>query len=532
MDTARRSWAAEAGYVHQELDRNVPRPRTARRSRGAGQCWLRTFAVACTVWPAWLPTVAADQVLSDPCASPCGRAHTCGGLNVSFTCDAISLLGCDCTGCCLALLSPLAPPAPSAPPPLLPPPPSSPRPLFPPLTPDGLSAGSTTELRAVVDELMRNRPAEPPYPPPPPCAPPRPPLPPLAPPRPPSQPPPDQPSPPSPPSPPFLPPTPPAPPLPPAPPSLPPSPTPPMPPPSLPPSPPQPTHPPSAPPSPPPPLPPPQSPPAPPPPLPPPSSPPSPPPPSPPPFPPDTAPLPPPPHLPQPSPPPPSPPLPLRPPLAPTNAVGSRVVTLSGRYPLGGSPLEVRGIDLTLEGVGTEGATIDAEGLERAIEVADGASLTLRKIHVVNGNLTARAGAGLLVHGAGSSLLMEQASVRDSISTWGGSTRMFRPSRSPSVTPHSPHACLFPAPSTPNARCHAAMNERQLPCAPVLCEPRWARRPVWREGCTAGEHNRRLRSRLRRWCLCLRPRQCHAPGRQPDRALQCTVERWWILDLL
>ena len=85
-----------------------------------------------------------------------------------------------------------------------------------------------------------------------------------------------------------------------------------------------------------------------------------------------------------------------------------------------------------LEGVGPEGATIDAEGMSRAIEVADGASLTLRKIHVVNGNATS-SGGGLLVHGAGSSLLMDRASVRDSISTgtWpnvGGSARMFRPS--------------------------------------------------------------------------------------------------------
>ena len=76
----------------------------------------------------------------------------------------------------------------------------------------------------------------------------------------------------------------------------------------------------------------------------------------------------------------------------------------------------VRGVDLMLEGVGPEGATIDAEGMSRAIEVADGASLTLRKIHVVNGNATS-SGGGLLVHGAGSSLLMEQASVRDCVAT-------------------------------------------------------------------------------------------------------------------
>ena len=46
-------------------------------------------------------------VSQDVCARPCGRAHTCGELNVSFPCDAIRLLDCDCTGCCLASLSPL-----------------------------------------------------------------------------------------------------------------------------------------------------------------------------------------------------------------------------------------------------------------------------------------------------------------------------------------------------------------------------------------------------------------------------------------
>ena len=93
------------------------------------------------------------------------------------------------------------------------------------------------------------------------------------------------------------------------------------------------------------------------------------------------------------------------------------MVRLSGHYPLGGTPLLVSGggIDLTLEGFGAEGATIDAEGLSRAIEVTDGASLTLRQIHVVNGS--APKGAGLFVHGAGSALLMDRSSIRDSVAT-------------------------------------------------------------------------------------------------------------------
>ena len=498
--------------------------RIGRRASRHPIRWVPVSAVVLGLLLCNLPASAGQQP-DHPCDRRCNRKLSCAALNESFTCNETSrLLNCDCTDCCLATLSPLAPPAPSAPPPLLPPPPSSPRPLLPllpPLTPGGLLAGSTTELHAIVDELVRNHPAVPPYPTQPPCAPPRPPLPPLAPPTPPSQPPPDPPSPPSPPSPPLLPPTPRAPPLSPAPPSLPPSPTPPMPPPSLPP-PPQPTHPPSAPPLPPPPLPPPRTPPSPPPPLPPPSSPPSPPPPSPPPFPPDTAPLPPPPQLPPPSLPPPSPPPPLRPPLAPTSAVGSRVVTLSGRYPLGGSPLVVRGIDLTLEGIGADGATIDAEGLSRAIEVTDGASLTLRNIHVVNGNTTT-SGGGLLVHGAGSSLLMDRASVRDSISTGtgpdvGGSTRMFRPSRSPPCGPTRPSRLPFSRTLNSNARCRRGRPRMSGSFHGLLffCEPRWARRPGGREGCTSGEHNRGLRSEFRRWYWCLPPRQRHAPGRQPD----------------
>ena len=97
--------------------------------------------------------------------------------------------------------------------------------------------------------------------------------------------------------------------------------------------------------------------------------------------------------------------------------MGSSVVRLSGHYALGGTPLLLSGggVDLTLEGVGPEGATIDAEGLSRAFEVAAGASLTLRQIHVVNG--TAPSGGGLFVHGAGSALLMDRSSIRDSIAT-------------------------------------------------------------------------------------------------------------------
>ena len=94
------------------------------------------------------------------------------------------------------------------------------------------------------------------------------------------------------------------------------------------------------------------------------------------------------------------------------------MVTLSGRYPLGGSPLVVRGVDLTLEGVSAEGAILDAEGVSRAIEVTDGGSLTLRQIHVVNGD-NATSGGGVLVHGAGSALLMERSSIRDSVISRG-----------------------------------------------------------------------------------------------------------------
>ena len=85
---------------------------------------------------------------NDPCASPCGQKHSCGELNESFACDVLSSgMGCDCSGCCLASLSPLAPPA--LPPPL-PPPPSPPVPMLPPMAPGGLTVGSTAELRAAL----------------------------------------------------------------------------------------------------------------------------------------------------------------------------------------------------------------------------------------------------------------------------------------------------------------------------------------------------------------------------------------------
>ena len=96
-----------------------------------------------------LVPVAAGQG-NGPCALPCGRQHTCGDLNGSFTCADSTGLGCDCTGCCLASLSPLPPVAPPASPPPLPPPPSSPSPLLPPMAPGGLAVGSTAELRAAL----------------------------------------------------------------------------------------------------------------------------------------------------------------------------------------------------------------------------------------------------------------------------------------------------------------------------------------------------------------------------------------------
>ena len=129
-------------------------------------------------------------------------------------------------------------------------------------------------------------------------------------------------------------------------------------------------------------------------------------------------------------PPQPSLPTPLVPPLAPAGlAVASTaelraalasseasavVHLLPAVYLLGGTPLSVSGIDLTLEGLGGE-ATIDAEGLSRAIDVSGGGRLVLRHIRVING--AAALGGGLLVQGAGSSLLMEFASVHDCVST-------------------------------------------------------------------------------------------------------------------
>ena len=162
----------------------------------------------------------------------------------------------------------------------------------------------------------------------------------------------------------------------------------------------------------------------------------------------------PPPALPPPLPPPPSPPVPLLPPMAPGGlTVGSTaelraalasdgavlVYLLPIVYRLGGSPLNVSGISVTLEGLGGE-ATIDAEAEDfgatnfnfemkrseqietqppssgsRAFDVSAGGRLVLRRIRIING--AAHWGGGLLVQGAGSSLLMEQVSVRSCVAT-------------------------------------------------------------------------------------------------------------------
>ena len=144
--------------------------------------------------------------------------------------------------------------------------------------------------------------------------------------------------------------------------------------------------------------------------------------------------------------------MPLLPPMAPGGlTVGStaelRAALASGAalvyllpivYPLGGSPLNVSGTSVTLESLGGE-ATIDAEvsiedwatrrfnGMgtrvhggegptgSRAIDVSGGGRLVLRRIRIING--AAEWGGGLLVQGAGSSLLMEQVSVRNCVAT-------------------------------------------------------------------------------------------------------------------
>ena len=232
------------------------------RPVAAGPSRLRVRLLLGIVLAAWLPGAAADE---GPCARPCGRAHTCGELNVSFACDFLSSnMGCDCTGCCLASLAPPAPPAP--PPPVLPPP-SAPQPLLPPVPPGEAAVGTMDEIRAAIEERRMRAPGNPPIPTSPPAAPPGLPLPPSAPP------------------------------------------TPLAPPPSDPP-------------------------------------------------------LPPPPELPPAPPLPPPPPLLPRPPLAPSIVASadedSLVLHLFGVYLFGGSPLVVRGVDVTLEG-GAEGATLDAE---------------------------------------------------------------------------------------------------------------------------------------------------------------------------
>ena len=118
----------------------------AVRSSPQAPCKISTRWLQMLLALALVP-VAASQGY-DPCARPCGQKHSCGELNESFACDVLSsALGCNCSGCCLASLSPLAPPP--LPPPL-PPPPSPPVPMLPPMAPGGLTVGSTAELRTAL----------------------------------------------------------------------------------------------------------------------------------------------------------------------------------------------------------------------------------------------------------------------------------------------------------------------------------------------------------------------------------------------
>ena len=79
---------------------------------------------------------AAEREEATEIATACEwvcHAWTCGQMKAAvseFRCDAVSALGCDCTGCCA-----LAPPPPSPPLPQLPPPSPPPPPLAPPVPP-------------------------------------------------------------------------------------------------------------------------------------------------------------------------------------------------------------------------------------------------------------------------------------------------------------------------------------------------------------------------------------------------------------
>ena len=118
----------------------------AVRSSPQAPCKISTRWLHMLLALALVPAAAGQG--NDPCARACGQKHSCGELNKSFACDVLSSgMGCDCSGCCLVSLSPLAPP--TLPPPL-PPPPSPPTPLLPPMAPGGLTVGSTAELRAAL----------------------------------------------------------------------------------------------------------------------------------------------------------------------------------------------------------------------------------------------------------------------------------------------------------------------------------------------------------------------------------------------
>ena len=182
-------------------------------------------------------------------------------------------------------------------------------------------------------------------------------------------------------------------------------------------------------------------------------------------------------------------------------------------YTLGGSPLNVSGISVTIEGLGGE-ATIDAEAEDfgatnfnfetleneqietqppssgsRAIDVSGGGRLVLRRIRIING--AAHWGGGLLVQGAGSSLLMERGSVRDSVTTGGsdpdGGGGLQHAQKSLAPSGQGPRPSMFsPGPESETVR--TAKGRHAL----LLHEHRWHRCEEGRERRAGGEHDCRL----------------------------------------
>lgn len=118
--------------------------------------------------------------------------------------------------------------------------------------------------------------------------------------------------------------------------------------------------------------------------------------------------------------------------------------------PLEGRPLHAVRSNVTLRSLG-QGATLDAGGVSRHFEVADGGSLHLDRVHLVNGGLVT--GGGCVRLGPGSTLTAQDSVLSHCTARSADGTAVQRRAESNPALISAPHTTPAALPSQTDCTC-------------------------------------------------------------------------------